>query len=685
MNINQVLTKLRQSGYERRDGQVAMIDVANKTFDRSNISVVEGGTGIGKTFAYLIPAMLKQPDGLKIIISTATISLQEQLLTKDIRALEQILGVTINAKIAKGRRRYVCHSKLNQFHLYGNQGELFMFGVEENEAPSTDTKEHTKVQSLQNKLSHGTWNGQRDSLTEAIDDSLWSKLTVDASRCTNSKCSFFQQCAFFKAKKDLAFADIIITNHDLLLSDLRLGSGALLPPLDDSIYIIDEAHHLANKAVEHFSANTDLIGFTRVLETVEKTLKSAGQIARLDEVISEDIHFICTELKQQLVALFSFFEAHFSGYVKDNHWTLFELPHVLREHLTPMHNLALKLSHLVSTVKRKVAHAEEEALSAPLESIVSAWGFLEEKVKQFADALTMMLDTPLADQAPMARWISERTFGQGSQAKVVDYTLNATVTSAAKSLQEAFWHKRTHAILLCSATLRSLGKFDNFISQTGLLGIKGVTMHHFPSPFPYEKSHFIVPKMQHTPEGAMAKQYLQDVVAKLPSIVADDTAGTLVLFTSKWMLDSVYTQAPANLKTRILRQGAYSKHTLLKKHKTLIDKGKKSIIFGLESFAQGIDLPGKYCNHVVITKLPFSVPTTPIEKTRAKWLEQNGKNPFMLHALPEASMRLTQYVGRLIRSSSDVGKVTLLDRRIITKFYGKFLLKNLPAFTQLIE
>ena len=684
MHLSEATKKLTNHGFDRREGQDAMMHVVDKAINQNKIALIEGGTGIGKTFAYLIPAILKQTDGRKIIVSTATISLQEQLLNKDIQELERILGIKVNAKIAKGRRRYVCLNKLNEYHFQGKQGELAMFGIED-KPQAKETKDKAEVKRLQEDIATGAWNGDRDSLNRALTDTLWGQLTVDASRCTNNKCRFFRQCAFFRARKELAFADIIITNHDLLLSDLRLGSGALLPALEESIYIIDEAHHFPHKAVEHFSANTDLIGFTRVLEAVEKNLNAVAHFVNLDGQINEEIAFIITPLKQQVVGLFEFLESQFSGYAKDNHWTLFSPPDALTEQLVPMSEAAAKLSHLVGTIKRKISRTDDENIADQLEHLLSAWGFLDEKVHQFKDTLTMLLAPQILDEAPTAKWISERTFTHANTPKVVDYVLNATVTSATQPLKEALWEKRANAVILCSATLRSLGKFDNFVSQSGLLGNKGLSVHYFPSPFPYEKSHFIVPKMQYTPEGAMSKLHVEDVIQKLPGILGKDKAGTLVLFTSKWMMEAVYAKLPETIHSHVLKQGALSKYQLLLKHKAFVDKGLKSIIFGLESFAQGVDLPGKYCNHVIITKLPFKVPTTPIEKTRANWLEQTGKNPFMLHALPEASIRLTQYVGRLIRCASDVGKITILDRRIVSKFYGKFLLNNLPAFTKVIE
>lgn len=660
-----------------------MMQCVDKAIAQNKIALIEGGTGIGKTFGYLIPAILKQTHGLKIIIATATISLQEQLLHKDISALEQLLGLKVNAKMAKGRRRYVCHRQLNDYHFQSTQGELFMFGIDD-KPPVSDEKDKTQVTRLQRDLTAGTWDGDRDNLTEVVKDSLWSRLTLDASRCTNSKCAFFHRCAFFKARKELAFADIIITNHDLLLSDLKLGSGVLLPALEQSIIVIDEAHHLPAKALDHFSAKIDLMGFVRMLEALQKNLNMVKDVSRLDEHLMVDLASLVALQKQQMMTLFDFLANQYRAYEKDGHWTLFALPDALSEQLSPLLVTATKLLHGIGRIKRTLSKSEHDASDHLLQQL-SLWGFMEELVSQCVSTLQMYLTVPDQDTAPIAKWIQARSFSPGHARKVVDYALHATVVSAAKSLTEALWAKRTNAVVLCSATLRALGKFDNFINQVGLTGVHKMMTYHVPSPFPYEKSRVVIPKMQYTPEGAMAKQHAEDVTKKLAKLLGLDKAGTLVLFTSKWMMESVYATLPASISNHILKQGGLSKYQLLIKHKGLIDSGEQSIIFGLESFAQGVDLPGQYCNHVIITKLPFKVPTTPIEKTRARWLEQTGKNPFMLHALPDASIRLTQYVGRLVRCVSDVGKVTILDRRILTKFYGKFLLQNLPNFTQEIE
>jgi ATP-dependent DNA helicase DinG len=194
-----------------------------------------------------------------------------------------------------------------------------------------------------------------------------------------------------------------------------------------------------------------------------------------------------------------------------------------------------------------------------------------------------------------------------------------------------------------------------------------------------------VPLLKTLPEGEKSDAYIEEVLKVLPEVLKDEKHGALVLFTSKTMMEKVFEGLDKKWQKQVMIQGTQPKHHMIDTHKRLVDDGHVSIIFGLQSFAEGVDLPGDYCRHVVITKLPFTVPSTPIEKTRVDWLEAQGRNAFMEHTLPEASIRLTQYVGRLIRTHTDTGRITILDRRVVLRRYGKQLLDNLPKFSRLIS
>jgi len=239
-------------------------------------------------------------------------------------------------------------------------------------------------------------------------------------------------------------------------------------------------------------------------------------------------------------------------------------------------------------------------------------------------------------------------------------------------------------VVLCSATIRALGKFDDFRRKTGLHDIPDYVENAVASCFDYKKSVLYIPSMQHEPAGLNQDAHRKEAIDLLPKLILS-TAGTLVLFTSRSAMETTYEAMPDAYAKDILMQKQHNKNKLIQMHKKRIRLGKRSIIFGLTSFGEGLDLPADFCQHVIIHKLPFAVPSTPIELTRNEWLKSNRLNPFMLSSLPRASIRLTQYVGRLIRQESDIGVVSILDKRIYSKQYGSFLLENLPDFQQLID
>jgi ATP-dependent DNA helicase DinG len=273
------------------------------------------------------------------------------------------------------------------------------------------------------------------------------------------------------------------------------------------------------------------------------------------------------------------------------------------------------------------------------------------------------------DMPPKARWIT--LLNSGGQ---YGFDMRCSPILAADILQEFLW-SRAAGVVITSATITALNSFDSFNLHAGVP--RGAVEKVVASPFDYANATFSVPKMDCDPGDSVA--HTAAIVEALPQLLSKDE-GSLVLFSSRRQMLDVYSGVSASLGQMILLQGDYSKQEILRRHRESVDGGDGSIIFGLASFAEGVDLPGDYCRHVVIAKIPFAVPDSPLEAALAEWVEAEGRNPFMEISVPNAALRLLQASGRLLRTETDSGRVTLLDRRLVTRRYGRAILDSLPPY-----
>lgn len=279
------------------------------------------------------------------------------------------------------------------------------------------------------------------------------------------------------------------------------------------------------------------------------------------------------------------------------------------------------------------------------------------------------------DSPPMARWLTLAESGA-----LFDIEVNASPILAAEMLRRNLWNV-AHGALVTSATLTALGKFDRFRMRAGLpkLAVTAVV----PSPFHHVDAGVLrVPDLRADPRDAPA--HTAAIIRDLPELV-EGSRGSLVLFSSRKQMQDVFDGLDRDWRKQVFIQGNLSKQETLNKHKARVDGGDSSVLFGLASFAEGVDLPGAYCEHVVIAKIPFAVPDDPVEAALAEWIEARGGNPFMEIAVPDASLRLIQACGRLLRTEQDRGTITLLDRRVVTQRYGKAILNALPPFRREIS
>ncbi len=671
----------KKDGFRNRYAQRAFIAEIVKSLcngKTNNILVAEGPTGTGKTLAYLLSCIpVAQAQNVKLVISSATVALQSQLIEQDLPAIKKLSGLEFSSAIAKGRGRYLCPSLLEQ-QTGDDSGQTDAF--------ATDDYLTSTMKLLMKKFTENDWNGDKDSWGTQVPDEIWAKISNDRHGCSSSKCHFFHDCPYFIAKGKIESADIIIANHDLVLSDLALGGGILIPAPEETLYVFDEAHHLPGKTISHASSWISLSGTTSWVDKSENIIKQCESIlqesdtgrifsnvdkARLDmkEKMTEFSRFInsIAELNQphqsEITLRFP------NGIIPD------ELKAQVKGLLLVTQDTEKKFNKLKDRITKAVTANEiSDKLS---ESVLPEIGASISRLDNISTLCFNFSQEDPETQPPIARWVTKTVYRDNS-----DYRIFTSPISAATFLQQNLW-ERCYGTVLTSATLMTMGNFGYFQHRTGLEESPQTRYIHLASPFDFEnKSTLWIPKMKSEPHQTQA--HTDEIIALLPDLIADKT-GNLVLFSSRRQLTEVAENVPYYIQDHLLIQGDYNIQTLLEKHKEKIKNNETSIIMGLASFAEGIDLPGELCTHVIIAKLPFPVPDSPIDATEREYIESQGQNHFREIVLPQTCIRLIQAVGRLIRNEDDSGKVTILDRRLVSKFYGKQLLDALPNMRRIID
>ena len=677
--IARTLGAIEQDGSGERD--------RDKT-DGEHICVVEGGTGTGKTVAYLLAAIpIAQAQDKTLVVSTATVALQEQIVYKDLPEVARHSGLQFDFSLAKGRGRYMCLSKLDQLlSSFSDSGTGVSMGLYEDELPKVDEDGVKLYRNMADQLASGTWDGDRDNWPDTIEVADWGRVTTDHRQCSGRRCPHVGNCSFFRARESLGKTQVIVANHDLLLADLALGGGAILPPPEETIYILDEAHHLPDKALNHFSHHSRVGASTGWLDQANKNLgQMLGEIgdgAELDRC-GEELPAALTSAKQGLEQMWPLLEElcefedergntirhRFEGGVVPD--SLMQLAEKLREDFDELETL---LGKMLQSAQRMLEDPHSPVPAVDLErwypQLGSWYGRAEANLQLWANYARP--DT--AGALPQARWVSLVDWGGST-----DFEVCSSPILAGKTLEYSLW-RRCYGAVLTSATLTALGRFDRLKMRAGTPD--NASYQVVPSPFDFSRAKLQVPAS--AVDAGDADRHTDAVIDALPNLL-DGPGGALVLFSSRRQMETVYEALPGTWRNRILMQGQKSRQQLLEIHRETIDGGGRSVLFGLASFAEGLDLPGDYCRHVVIAKLPFAVPDDPIEAALAEWIEAKGGNAFMQITVPDAALKLVQACGRLLRAESDSGTVTLLDRRVVTRRYGRAILDSLPPFTRQIE
>jgi len=660
--------KNRLDHFEVRPQQVEMATTITDTLNNSKCLLMEAGTGTGKSLAYLIPSLKwALANGQRTLIATQTINLQEQLWNKDIPVLKSTLEKDFFAALVKGRSNYLCLRRWETV-LSGDQqlteGEALFFARILVWLSKTETGDKTEL-NLSKK-----------------EHEYWLQLCSDPEICQSSYCRWFHRhCFVGRAKRKAENADIIITNHSLLFSDLR-SENNILPSYGP--LIIDEAHHLEDAATTHLGRQVSRVMIRQWLQSVYKTLSKLSELIPPgdDRQWQESLHELKEERKkagQQTTQFAKTLTTILNPSAGENYW---KTAIRLRPGERIQHFLMAEGANLITSLKSTV-----QSLKAILE-MLEIFGATDElwlehawNVKEMiisGDKITNDLDfiADISDENHVY-WLEIN--GES------DFKLVAAPVRVGELLfQSLFKHKR--ALVLTSATLTANESFQYFMERTGinLLSKEKVATKMVASPFNYDHQCILcIDNKMETPGEVAEDLYFDRLAESLTQYIMTVEGRTLVLFTSHHSLREIYYRLLEPLEQADI---CLLGHNLDGNRTSLIQQfqdNPRSVLLGASSFWEGVDIPGPALSNVIIVKLPFWPPNMPVIEARLEELDRNGCNGFNHFTLPQAVIRLKQGFGRLIRSTRDRGSVIIMDKRLITKRYGRVFLHSLPVKTHI--
>lgn len=669
-------------GFARRDGQMSMVNDIRQILnsEHSKIAVCEAGTGVGKTLAYLLATVpTAKAQGKSVVISTATVALQEQILKKDLPMFQSIYPDAFTFAVAKGKGRFVCIERLQSVisNASGMQQEMD-FGQDVLFDEPVEQEHIDIVTEMSDKLSKGLWDGDKDTWTGArLPDFVWTAIASDQYQC-KSNFKKHAHCPYHTNREALFSCDVIVANHALVARDLEIGGGILLPSTDDAIYVFDEAHQLPEVVRSAKASTLNCQGFASVIDSLKKVHSSrkmtkAIDVSKASKFIS-DLDSGLRSVTQDLNALSIWSEEAAIKYLSEKSLYRFEFGRLPTHMETLVNNMSLSLksvTKVLTRVQNELTDLAKEGNTAA-EASLSDVGFYLGRLNHSSDCLNILLAVHDGQIQP-AKWIERDSKER--------FCLGAGEVSVGNYLKDTLWDNNS-GIILTSATLCSLGSFNDFARDTGLDFDQSAYFRRYSSPFKYHKSKLLLPKsLPFEPNTDEFKVWLKTNIKELFT----GYKSSLVLFTSRALMEEVRTQIENSCTTtKILLQcqGDAPRSVIVENHKKALDRGLSSVIFGLDSFSEGLDLQNDLLENLIITRIPFEMPDSPLTAALVEFEKSMGNMPFYTVTLPAASRALQQSVGRLIRSESDVGRCLILDKRIITKRYGSDLLAALPPFTQ---
>lgn len=709
LQVERTLDLLRPGGalarvipsFETREAQLDMLRQVLNSYNDNSIALIEAGTGTGKSLAYLIPAILwALQERERTVIATHTIALQEQLVLKDIPLLLKSLQLDAKVVLAKGMNHYLC---LRKFHELS--GELNLWPVEEaKELQIIESWRHTAV------------SGSKSELPFVPSFAVWEQLCAEADVCNHTQCPHFKECFFFKARQESQEAHLIIANHHLLFADLqaRAETGnydgpAILAPYKRIVF--DEAHHIEDIATEFFAAKVSQLGMMKHLSRLssEKQGKEQGkllllknklgqvfkgkpsqEIASLQQRLSLELPALRQRLLEYIVATFqsvgSFLQRSGTGqreetargeqrlrlretHYRDPFWREVVQPNALQlREAVGSYTAALQgLDNDIEAVHNDKLSEETKDLRFDIKALGT-------RLEHMAETLSDCVSKDLGPQR--VQWIESDPPSARRTPNV--HLINAQLEVAPSLVQHVFQPFST--VILCSATLTTNRHFSFIKQRLGLareeLSQRPMTENILASPFDYRSQVlFAVPSDAPPPTHP---DFLKALIQNSWKAIQASRGNAFLLFTSFGMLDQVHRALVAPLQEQryvVFKQGQESSQALLQRFRTT----PRAVLFGADSFWEGVDVVGDALRCVIIAKLPFKVPSEPIVEARSEALTARGQDPFLEYSVPSAIVKFKQGCGRLIRNRHDRGCIVCLDNRILKKPYGKLFLNSFPT------
>ncbi|QMU61374.1 MAG: DEAD/DEAH box helicase [Gammaproteobacteria bacterium] len=597
--------------FRYRPQQQSMSDAVETALKNYSQLIVEAGTGVGKTFAYLIPALLSKQ---KVVISTGTKHLQDQLYFKDLPTILKILKLPVKTSLLKGRANYLCLHRL------------------EHNAPSAimHNRQLAKKVNIIKEWSQFTKTGEIAEVTAIYEnDAVWPIVTSTIDNCLGAECPSYDKCHVIKARQKAQQADVVIINHHLFFADLALkmeGFGELLPSANSVIF--DEAHQLPELASTFLATSSS----SRQMNDLTSDVLAA-QIEEAPEVnevqpVADALQKAIADFQLALAGKngrFPWYEIISASKIEDQFDVLCKVVHELYEVIVPLSDRGKLMTKCIERCERI-----EQALYLISEGNDERINWLE-------------------------------CFERG-------FKLHSTPLVVADSFQE-FMRQYKCSWIFTSATLTVSAKFDHFQQQLGLLDAETLMLD---SPYDYQNNtRLYLPVIDVEPND---KNYTHKVIDAVLPLLEANQGRTFLLFTSHRALRVAANYLADHDEFTLLVQGDSPRRELL----AVFAKTDHAVLLGTSSFWEGVDIRGDALSCVVIDKLPFASPGDPVLSGRLQALRQTGENPFMKHQLPQAVISLKQGVGRLIRDEEDYGVVVLCDPRILSKPYGKTFIKSLP-------